>query len=93
MSITNARAMTPEEEAEYRNVERAEEAKLAASRRGREVKSLSWSNDNSRMARITDSDGNDFLRLQFTEAHEDDRGRTVFRQVECVIPCMFRVIA
>jgi hypothetical protein len=93
MTMNEARPMTAEESGAYREVEQAHEAEQAARRRGRVVQKLSWSNDNSRMAKITDPDGDEWLRLQFVETHTDSNGHAVFRQVECLIPCKFRTIA
>ena len=93
MSMQEARPMTAQEEAAYRAVEREEEAKQAAQRRGRQVTNLSWSNDNSRLAKIVEADGDQWLRLQFTETTEDKNGHARFKQLECLIPCRFRTIA
>jgi hypothetical protein len=93
MSMQEARPMTAQEESRYREVERAHEAEQAARKRGRQVTNLSWSNDNARMARITEPGGDEWLRLQFVEAREDRHGHAQFRQVEVMIPARFRVIA
>jgi hypothetical protein len=93
-SIEHARPMSAQEEAAYRRAQEVHETAQAALKQGgRKVRNASWSNDNSRMAWITDPDGAEWLRLQLIVSDEDRSGHAVFRQVQVLIPAKFTVIA
>jgi hypothetical protein len=90
---TPAREMNAEEARLYREVEQAEEARhIQLKRNVPKHTSLSWSHDNNEQ-KVVDDYGNEFLRLRFKESYEDSQGRTGWREVECTIPAVFRIVS